>query len=282
MNIKQKYGNTALIAGASEGIGAAFATLLAREGMDLILIARRPEPLQQLADSLNNKYKVNVRSLPMDLSETDAAQKLQTALSETEINFIVYNAALSYIGPFVENSLENQNKAARVNMVTPMNLMRIFGEKMLSRKKGAVILMSSLAGFQGSGFLSVYAATKAFNRILAESLWYEWKNNGVDILTCVAGATSTPGYINTNPGKTSIFAPRVLKPEEVAAECLKKLGKQPSFITGQREQDCIIHNAEDPAKKNGDQYYGRYYEEDVSIIRVKINLPHPPCPSDRC
>jgi hypothetical protein len=92
--------------------------------------------------------------------------------------------------------------------------------------------MSSLAGFQGSGFLSVYAATKAFNRILAESLWYEWKNSGVDIIGCVAGATSTPGYIKSNPGKTSVFAPGVLLPEEVADECIMKLGKQPSFITG--------------------------------------------------
>ena len=103
---------------------------------------------------------------------------------------------------------------------------------MLAKNKGAIILMTSLAGFQGSGFLSVYAASKAFNRILGESLWYEWKNSGVDIIACCAGATSTPGYINTRPEKTGFFTPRVLAPDEVARECLAKLGKQPSFITG--------------------------------------------------
>jgi short-subunit dehydrogenase len=232
MYLKQKYGSTALIAGASEGIGAAFATLLAQEGIDLILVARREEPLQQLADSLIKKYQIKVKCLQRDLSENNAAEKLVTELRDNEINILVYNAALSYIGQFIQNTLEQQNEAARLNMITPMNLVRIYGEKMLAQRKGAIILMSSLAGFQGSGFLSVYASTKAFNRILAESLWYEWKNSGVDIIACVAGATSTPGYINSKPERISIFAPRVLQPAEVAGECISKLGKQPSFITG--------------------------------------------------
>jgi short-subunit dehydrogenase len=92
--------------------------------------------------------------------------------------------------------------------------------------------MASLAGFQGSGFLSMYAATKAFNRVLAESLWYEWKEGGVDVIACCAGATSTLNFIETQPEKTSFLAPRVQKPREVAEECLERIGKQPSFIAG--------------------------------------------------
>jgi short-subunit dehydrogenase len=232
MNFKQKYGNTALVAGASEGIGAAFATFLAAEGLDLVLIARRSEPLQQLADLLENKYKVKVHCIQCDLSDNNAAEQIEKALNSREINMLVYNAALSYIGPFIKNSPENQAKATRVNMITPLNMVRAFGEKMVIKGKGAVILMTSMAGLQGSGFLSVYAATKAFNRILAESLWYEWKNLGVDVISCCAGATATPGYKSTMPEKTGFLTPRVLEPEEVAGECLKKLGKQPSFITG--------------------------------------------------
>jgi short-subunit dehydrogenase len=117
-------------------------------------------------------------------------------------------------------------------MIAPLNLIYLFGEKMLKKGTGAVILMTSLAGFQGSGYLSVYAATKAFNRILGESLWYEWKNSGVDVIACCAGATATPGFKNTNPENPGFFAPRIQAPEDVADECLKKLGKQPSFITG--------------------------------------------------
>ncbi len=232
MNLKQRYGNTALVAGASEGIGAAFATFLAEEGMDLVLIARRIQPLQKLAYSLENKYKIKVTCIPCDLSDVNATQQIETTLNGLDICLIVYNAALSYIGPFLDNTPENISLAARVNMITPLNMIHLFGEKMVERGKGAVILMTSLAGFQGSGYLSLYAATKAFNRILAESLWYEWKNSGVDVIACCAGATATPGYKNTSPEKTGFFTPRVLDPEEVPPECFKKLGKQPSYITG--------------------------------------------------
>jgi short-subunit dehydrogenase len=232
MKLKQKYGSTALVAGASEGIGAAFADYLAAEGMDLVLIARRLEPLQQLADSLEKKYKVNVMCIQCDLGSINAFRQMQEELNGREISLLVYNAALSYIGPFIKNSLEKHSQAVQVNMITPLNMIHLFGEKMLTKGKGAVILMTSLAGFQGSGYLSVYAATKAFIRVLGESLWYEWKNSGVDVIACCAGATATPGFKNTNPEKSGFFAPRVLAPEEVVKECLKKLGKQPSYITG--------------------------------------------------
>jgi short-subunit dehydrogenase len=85
---------------------------------------------------------------------------------------------------------------------------------------------------QGSGYLAGYAAGKAFNRILAESLWYEWKDKGVDIMACCAGATSTPGYINSAPAKTNLFAPAVQNPRELVRECFRQLGKKPSYITG--------------------------------------------------
>ena len=92
--------------------------------------------------------------------------------------------------------------------------------------------MASLAGFQGTPFIATYAATKAFNQILAESLWYEWKNRGIDVIACCAGATSSPNFLNTNPGKQNFFAPKVQTPEAVVAECFKRLGTTPSFITG--------------------------------------------------
>ncbi len=232
MKIKEKYGPLALVAGASEGIGAAYSDYLAAEGMDLILIARRKEPLEQLAASLINKYNINVTTLNCDLSELGAARHIKEFVSDKEINVLVYNAALSYIGPYDDDTVEHNIAIASCNMITPMTMVRVFGEEMLKRGKGALILMASLAGFQGSGYLASYAATKAFNRVLAESLWYEWKNRGVDVIACCAGATSTKNYLLTNPGKLGFFAPRVLSPEEVVEECFNRLGKKPSFIAG--------------------------------------------------
>lgn len=230
--LKQRYGKTALVAGASEGLGAAFAEFLAAEDIDLVLIARRLQPMQQLADRLKERYKVDVTCISCDLGDHDSTKKIKAVLTGRSINILVYNAAISYIGPFLEKPVENHNNATRVNIITPLNMVHFFGEKMMVRKKGAVILMTSMAGMQGSGNLSVYAASKAFLRIFAESLWYEWKKSGVDIIGCCAGATSTPGYIRSAPAKTGFFTPRVLSPEKVVKLCFRKLGKHPSFIAG--------------------------------------------------
>ncbi|MGB8490045.1 MAG: SDR family NAD(P)-dependent oxidoreductase [Bacteroidales bacterium] len=232
MDLKRKYGETALVAGASEGIGAAFASRLAAEGMNVVIVARRPEPLREFGDELAGRHKVEVQCIPSDLSEIDAAKSIEKKLNGKTIDLLVCNAALSPIGPFDKTENELISRAARLNMITPMDLVHSLSAGMLERGRGAIILMSSLAGFQGSGYLAVYAATKAFNRVLAESLWYEWKNRGVDVIACCAGATSTPGYINSRPGNVSAFAPRVLAPDEVVNECLRKLGRQPSVITG--------------------------------------------------
>jgi Short-chain dehydrogenases of various substrate specificities len=129
MKLKHKYGSTALVAGASEGIGAAFATCLAAEGMDLVLIARRLKPLQQLADLLENKYKVDVMCIQCNLGSINATRQIQEELNGREISLLVYNAALSYIGPFIRNSLENHSQAVQVNMITPLNMIYLFGEK---------------------------------------------------------------------------------------------------------------------------------------------------------
>jgi short-subunit dehydrogenase len=204
---------------------------LAAEGMDLVIIARRKEPLVQLADLLHNKYNIIVDCISYDLSDKNAAFYIKEALNGKEINFMVYNAALSYIGAFEHNSIEHHNKIAYTNMFTPMNMLHIFGETMLKSGRGAIIIMASLAGFQGNGFLTAYAATKAFSRVLGESLWYEWKNRGVDVIACCAGATSTPN-INTKPEKKGFFVPRVQSPDEVVLECMQQIGKKPSIITG--------------------------------------------------
>jgi short-subunit dehydrogenase len=229
---RKKYGNLALVAGASEGIGAAFSTYLAEAGMDLFLIARKKEPLEQFASSLAGKYNISVQTLSCDLSEPDATKYIKIALHDLQVDMLIYNAALSFIGPFENDTMEHCNRIATANMITSMNLVKIFGEEMVKKGRGAIILMSSMAGFQGSGYLSSYAATKAFTRVFAESLWYEWKEQGVDVIACCAGATSTKNYLETNPGKSGFFAPRVTTPEEVVEECFRHLGKRPSFIAG--------------------------------------------------
>jgi short-subunit dehydrogenase len=232
MTFKEKYGNTALIAGASEGMGAAYAHALAARGLNLVLIARRKGPLEATTRQIVEKFKVNVQPITCDLVSPGATEQVIKAIGNLDIDFMVYNAALSYIGPYLATEGKTHADIAAVNMLSPLAMLHYFGAKMVERKKGGIVIMASIAGFQGSGYLSTYAATKAFNRVLAEGLWYEWRPHGVDVIACCAGATITPNYTNSNAAKASPLEPKPQLPEQVVEECLGKIGKTPSFVSG--------------------------------------------------
>jgi short-subunit dehydrogenase len=229
---QKRYGPWALVAGASEGLGAAYADLIARQGLNLVLIARRAEVLDTLARHLQEKHGVQVMTLPLDLSRADAAESIIAGTGALEIGLLVYNAAFSAVGPFQETTIQDHFKEIDTNIRTPLALTHHFGQRMLDRGRGGVILMSSLSAFQGSAFISNYGATKAFNMLLAEGLWEEWRNLGVDVLVCVAGATRTPNYLASTPKQTGRFSDATLEPETVADEALAALGRQPHVIPG--------------------------------------------------
>jgi len=232
MTFKEKYGDTALIAGASEGMGAAYAHALAARGINLVLVARRKQMLYDTAQQIAKQYGVAVLPVVCDLADDNATEQIRDAVGNLEISFLVYNAALSYIGPFLAAQASTHINIATVNMATQLKMLHYFGGKMVERGAGGIVIMTSIAGLQGSGYLSTYAATKAFNRVLAEGLWYEWKSKGVDVIACCAGATATPNYINTNPAKASALQPKAQTPEAVVEECLRKIGHTPFFISG--------------------------------------------------
>jgi beta-glucosidase len=231
-SLKERYGPTALIAGASEGLGAAWANALAAQGLNLILIARRPEPLAEITRELTQKFGIGVLQLTIDLAARDANQQIIAATADKGVDLLVLNAAASHIGAFLAADLSTHQRIAAVNMLTPLALIYHFGQKMVERRRGGIILMSSVAGFQGSGYLATYASTKSFLRILAESLWYEWRPHNVDVIACCAGATATPNYLATNPGKASPLEPKPQRPEQVVTECLRRIGTTPSFVSG--------------------------------------------------
>jgi short-subunit dehydrogenase len=232
MTFREKYGPTALVAGASEGMGAAYAHALAARGLDLVLIARRPRLLEELAAGIAREHGVSALPIVCDLASPGATRVVVEAIGDRPIDFLVYNAASSWIGPFLSTGLATHENIAVVNMLGPLGMVHHFGGKMVARRRGGVVLMTSIAGFQGSGYLATYAATKAFCRVLAEGLWYEWKSAGVDVIACCAGATTTPNYLNTNPGRASWLEPRPQTAEQVVEECLRRIGTVPSFVSG--------------------------------------------------
>jgi short-subunit dehydrogenase len=220
----RRYGPWALVAGASEGLGAAFATELARRGLSLILEARRPDPLAELAASL----PVRTLTVAADLATEAGIQAAGAAADGADVGLVGANAAYSPIGRFVDLSPELTRRALDLNCGAALALAHRFLPDMVARRRGGFIVMSSLAGLQGSPPISVYAATKAFGAVLAEGLWAELRGTGVDVVACVAGAVATPGLASAKPRR----APGTVAPERVVTAALRGLGRGPRVVPG--------------------------------------------------
>jgi short-subunit dehydrogenase len=224
----KRYGPWALIAGASEGIGEAFARQLAQRGLNLALVARRREPLEETGRAIAADTGVEVRCLPLDLAREGAPAALAFELADLDVGLVVYNAALAPTGRFLELALEEQLAAIDVNVRGPLGVAHRFGRRLAARGSGGIILLSSLTAFQGSPWVATYGGTKSFLLTLAEGLWYELAPSGVDVLVVCAGATRTPRYLKSAQGR----APGELEPEQVARESLDHLGRGPLLIPG--------------------------------------------------
>ena len=230
-----RYGPWGVVAGASEGIGRAFSSELARRGLNLIVVARRRTELEDFAALLRSDYGVEARALVLDLVGEDAAARIEEATEDLDVGMLVYNAAYSLIGPFLDAPVEEHLKELDVNCRTALKLTHLFAKRCAGRGRGGIVLLSSMAGFQGSPLIANYAATKAYNMILAEGLWEELREAGVEVLACCAGATRTPNYQRSGPSGASAMVP-VMEAEAVAREALAELGGGPSIIPGRRNR----------------------------------------------
>lgn len=225
---REKYGPWAVVAGASEGLGAEYATQLAAFGLNVVLIARRRDMLEQLSEQLTSKHQIQTRILPLDLAAEDLATIISEQTGDLDIGLLVYDAARSVIGPFYDQSLADHLNEIQVNCRAPLILTYTLGQRMIARGRGGIILMSSLSSSMGSGMIANYAATKAYNMVLAEGIWEEMHARGLDVMACAAGAISTPNYLASEPkGSTATQTPSA-----VVAETLAKFGKLPSLVPG--------------------------------------------------
>lgn len=228
-SLLDRYGSWALVAGASEGIGAAFAHALAEAGFNLVLIARRQAPLEGLAADLRARFGHSVQTVTLDLASPELALRFGAIAAEREIGLVVYNAALSIIAPFLDTSLADKQRTIDINVRGPVIAAHVFGERMAERGRGGIVLLSSLTAFWGSAWVATYGATKAFNLSLGEALAHELAERGVDIVVSCAGATRTPGFLKVVAGRK---APLAMSPKAVAEQTLRALPKRGAFVPG--------------------------------------------------
>ncbi|HBX55663.1 SDR family NAD(P)-dependent oxidoreductase [Pseudomonas sp. UBA2684] len=245
---KHKYGPWAVIAGASHGVGAAFAQQLAAHGLNCVLVARRADALATLQQQLVTRYGIEVVTLSLDLSHADATTRLVAAVAEREIGLLIYNAGGDpYITRFLDTSAVDWSALLRLNTQTVMECCHAFGGRMLERRRGGLILVGSQAALGGVRKLAMYSATKAFAMNLGESLWAEWKERGIDVLNLLIGTVDTP---TMREAMVKLNIPDALsmplaKAEDIVAVALRELANGPTLI---HPEDVV---ASDPQAKPG-------------------------------
>jgi short-subunit dehydrogenase len=226
----KKYGPWALIAGGSEGIGACFARRLAGNGINLILTARKPEPLETLAEQIRvSQPNCAVRIFPGDLCDPGYRTKLQAFTQDVEVNLLIYNAgAASRTGYFCDDDVDFAQHLVALNVTAKIDLTHYFGGLMKARGRGGIVLIGSMAGLVGTPGIAVYSGVKAFSVSFAEALWGELKPHGVDVLGFLLGPTNTPAMARHYPDRAAAGA----DPDEVARQGLGFISDGPIHYAG--------------------------------------------------
>ena len=227
MDFLDRYGPWALITGASAGIGAEFARQLAEMGCNLVLVARRRERLEEMARRLEQLYRIQTVSVTVDLSERDFLPIVLRATESIEIGLLINNAGFGVAGNFMKHDLDRELALLDVNCRALLILTHQFGQSMAQRRRGGIILVSSVSAYIATPYEANYAASKVYELFLAEALRYELAVDGVDVLALCPGSTDTE--FHEISGSKPVAAMAV---EPVVRLALSQLGHAPVAIPG--------------------------------------------------
>ena len=225
--LKRCFGPTALITGASDGIGRAFAFRLAEDGFDLILVARREAALQDLAQDLTARFGVDVLVLPSDLSQPAAVPALLAATKGAPVGLVVAAAGFGSIGPFLDRDASSELNMVDLNCRSVVELSHGFGQRMAGQGRGGIVLFGSLLGFNGAPLSATYAATKGFVQSFAEGIAAEIRPLGVQVLSVAPGPVGT-GFA----ARAGMQMGKAATPDTVARLALGALGRRTTVRPG--------------------------------------------------
>lgn len=233
MSFAERYGPWAVVAGASEGTGRAFARKIASNGVPCILIARRPDPLAALAEEIRAESGLVCLTAAIDLTSPGAADQIVAAVADREVGLFVSNAGADTNGArFLDRNLDVWLNHAHLNVITTMSCCHHFGKLMRARRKGGLLLVNSGACYGGASFMATYSASKAFALNFGESLWTELRPHGVDVLNLVLGRTDTPAFRALLAEKGLPVPPNLASPDDVAEIGLARLPQGPTHNWG--------------------------------------------------
>jgi short-subunit dehydrogenase len=229
MAVAAKYGPWAVIAGASEGLGVSFAEQLAAAGINIILIARNAQKLDEVAAMLVDRFAVQVRKAVIDLTSDDMVERVAAASEDVDVGFLLYNAG-AVSGPklVIDQGREEIMHTIRLNTIGQTMLAQHFGQKMVARGRGGIVLVGSGGAHAGCYQLAVYSAVKAYTMTFAEGLWAEMQPSGVDVAALMIGRTRTPALERSEYGQDSGVA--AAEPDDIARFALANLENGPVLV----------------------------------------------------
>jgi short-subunit dehydrogenase len=222
-----RYGPWALVTGASDGIGLAFARHLAAEGLNLVLVARREKALEALAVELKQAHGVQCRVLAADLSDLEAVHRLADATADLDLGLLVAAAGFGTSGLFLDGNLAVETEMVDLNCTSVAALAWHIGPRLVQRGRGGVVFLSSLLAFHGTVYAAHYAATKAYVQALAEGLRVEWAAQGVDVIASAPGPISS-GFAT----RANLQMAQALPAEVVARVTMRALGRKTTVRPG--------------------------------------------------
>lgn len=235
-DLHSRYGGWALVTGASSGIGEAFAEALAARGFPLVLVARRRDRLDALGKRLADAHRVETLVVVEDLSERGACERVRAAVGDREIGLLVNNAGFGFSGRFPENDPDVDEQMIALNCMAVVRMTHLFLRPMIARKRGGVIVVASVAGYQATPWFAIYGATKAFDLMFAESLWCELKGSGVDVLALSPGETRTEFHERAHAKRQFTG----MSSASVVETALASIGRRPSVVTGLKNKILTI------------------------------------------
>jgi short-subunit dehydrogenase len=209
---------TALVTGASGGIGEELARLFAADGHDLVLVARSRDKLARLSDELRAKHGVGARVLASDLARREAPREIFDELQGVTVDALVNNAGFGSYGPFAETDLKSELDLLEVNVVALTHLTKLFLPGMLARRRGYVMNVASTAAFQPGPLMAVYYASKAYVLHLSEALANECAGTGVRVSALCPGPTETGFVAAARMEQSKLFDRAVMDARAVAVE----------------------------------------------------------------
>lgn len=220
MRLRERYGPWAVVTGASDGIGREFATSLAAAGVNVVLVARRAVLLDALAGELAATHGVQARAISVDLAAEAGVEEVVARTLKLDVGLFVAAAGFGTSGPFVDANIMDELTMIDVNCRAVASLSYAFARRFVERKRGGIVLMSSLVAFQGVPRAANYAATKAYVQSFAEALRLELKPLGVDVIA------SAPGPVHSGfAARASMTMGLAQKPRDVAGATLDGLGR---------------------------------------------------------